>query len=318
MKVVIPAAGLGTRFLPATKSQPKEMLPVIDRPIIQYVVEEAIAAGSDDLLIVTGRGKRAIEDHFDHSPELDGVGDRPEIQHIAELGRRAQLHYLRQRFPKGLGDAIGLARHHTGSEPFGVLLGDTIHVCDPPLLRQLWNQFERVRGPVIAVETVPEERVSHYGIMEGTEVAPGLFRCDRLLEKPSPRETSSRLGITGAYVLTSDIYAAIDETPPGYHGEIQITDALQILSERRPVFASTFSGTRYDIGDRCLWVTTNLEFALRDPALRPQLVPLLLEVLRQTEPEGGSLAELLRAWAPAHAAPARRPPERIEAHAGAA
>ncbi|HEV2165488.1 MAG TPA: sugar phosphate nucleotidyltransferase, partial [Thermoplasmata archaeon] len=226
MKVVIPAAGLGTRFLPATKSQPKEMLPVIDRPIIQYVVEEAIAAGSDDLLIITGRGKRAIEDHFDHSPEFDAMGDRPEIRHIDELGRQAQLHYLRQRFPKGLGDAIGLARHHTRSDPFGVLLGDTIHVCDPPLLRQLWDQYERVRGPVIAVETVPDERVSSYGIMEGREVAPGLFRCERLLEKPSPNETQSRLGITGAYVLTPDIYSAIEETPPGYHGEIQITDAL--------------------------------------------------------------------------------------------
>lgn len=316
MKVVIPAAGLGTRFLPATKSQPKEMLPVIDRPIIQYVVEEAIAAGAEDLLIVTGRGKRAIEDHFDHTPDLEGFGDRPEIQHIAELGRLAQLHYLRQRFPKGLGDAIGLARHHTGAEAFGVLLGDTIHVCDPPLLRQLWTQYERVGGPVIAVETVPEERVSHYGIMEGREIAPGLFRCERLLEKPSPRDTASRLGITGAYVLTSDIYPAIDETPPGFHGEIQITDALQILSERRPVYASTFQGTRYDIGDRCLWVTTNLEFALRDPSLRPRLVPLLLEVLRQTEPEGSALGELLHSGSltPSHA---RRPlPPPAEASSG--
>lgn len=282
MKVVIPAAGLGTRFLPATKSQPKEMLPVIDRPIIQYVVEEAIAAGSDDILIVTGRGKRAIEDHFDHSPELDGVGDRPEIRHIAELGRLAQLHYVRQRFPRGLGDAIGLARHHTGHEPFGVLLGDTIHVCEPPLLRQLWSQYERVRSPIIAIETVPRERVNHYGIVEGHEVAPGLFRCDRLLEKPSPDDTKSRLGITGAYVLTPDIFDAIDETTPGYHGEIQVTDALQILADRRPVYAATFQGTRHDIGDRCLWVTTNLEFALRDPTLRPSLLPLLRRVLRET------------------------------------
>ena len=282
MKVVIPAAGLGTRFLPATKSQPKEMLPVIDRPIIQYVVEEAIAAGSDDILIVTGRGKRAIEDHFDRTPELDGVSDRPEIRHIAELGQLAQLHYVRQRFPRGLGDAIGLARHHTGREAFGVLLGDTIHVCDPPLLRQLWLQYERVRSPILAIETVPRERVNHYGIVEGHEIAPGLFRCDRLLEKPSPDETTSRLGITGAYVLTPDIFDAIDETPPGYHGEIQVTDALQILADRRPVYAATFRGVRHDIGDRCLWVTTNLEFALRDPELRPSLMPLLRRVLRET------------------------------------
>lgn len=282
MKVVIPAAGLGTRFLPATKSQPKEMLPVIDRPIIQYVVEEAIAAGSDDILIVTGRGKRAIEDHFDHSPEFDGLGDRPEIRHIAELGRLAQLHYVRQRFPRGLGDAIGLARHHTGREPFAVLLGDTIHVCEPPLLRQLWTHFQRVRSPILAIETVPRERVNRYGIVEGREVAPGLYRLDRLLEKPSPTETKSRLGITGAYVLTPDIFGAIDETAPGLNGEVQVTDALQILSERRPVYAATFTGTRHDIGDRCLWVTTNLEFALRDPELRPSLMPLLRRVLRET------------------------------------
>jgi UTP--glucose-1-phosphate uridylyltransferase len=289
MKVVIPAAGLGTRFLPATKSQPKEMLPVVDRPIIQYVVEEAVAAGSDDILIVTGRGKRAIEDHFDHTPELDGIGDRPEIRHIAELSSRARLHYVRQRLPRGLGDAIGLARHHTGSEAFGVLLGDTIHVCDPPLLRQLWNQYERVHAPVLAVETVPDDRVQNYGLVEGYEESPGLYRCERLIEKPSPSETSSRLGITGAYVLTPDIYAAIDETRPGYHGELQITDALQILAQRRPVYASTFRGTRYDIGDRCLWVKTNLEFALRDPELRPRLEPLVLQFLRERIESGGPI-----------------------------
>ncbi|HKS59795.1 MAG TPA: sugar phosphate nucleotidyltransferase, partial [Thermoplasmata archaeon] len=230
--------------------------------------------------------KRAIEDHFDHSPELDGLGDRPEIQHIAELSRQARLHYVRQRLPKGLGDAIGLARHHTGAEAFGVLLGDTIHVCDPPLLRHLWDQYERVHAPVLAVETVPDEKTRSYGLVEGTEVAPGLFRCERLIEKPAPEQTRSRLGITGAYVLTPDIYDAIDETPPGYHGEIQVTDALQILAQRRPVYASTFQGIRYDIGDRCLWVKTNLEFALRDPELRPRLEPLLLQILREPPPEG--------------------------------
>ncbi|MGA9043933.1 MAG: UTP--glucose-1-phosphate uridylyltransferase [Thermoplasmata archaeon] len=278
MKVVIPAAGLGTRFLPATKSQPKEMLPVVDRPIIQYVVEEAVAAGADDILIITGRGKRALEDHFDFNPELGALGGRPEMQRLDELTRRAKIHFVRQREPKGLADAIGLARHHTGSEAFGVLLGDTINICNPPLLRQLWEHHERLQGPVLAVESVSDEKVKDYGIVEGEEVRPGVIRCRRLVEKPGPGITTSRLGITGAYVLTKEIYGAINATKPGFSGELQITDALQLLSERIPVFAVKFAGTRYDIGDRYLWLRTNLEFAMKNSELAPRLRPLLREL----------------------------------------
>ena len=209
MKVVIPSAGLGTRFLPATKSQPKEMLPIVDRPIIQYVVEEAVASGADDILIITGRGKRSLEDHFDYNPDFEHVADRPEMKKLADLTRKARIHFIRQPEPKGLADAIGLARHHTG-EPFGVLLGDTINVCEPPLLRQLWDHYERLQAPVIAVEPVPENKVSDYGIVEGSEAQPGLYRCHRLIEKPKPSATRSRLGITGAYVLTPEIYPSID------------------------------------------------------------------------------------------------------------
>ncbi|HKN06156.1 MAG TPA: UTP--glucose-1-phosphate uridylyltransferase [Thermoplasmata archaeon] len=279
MKVVIPSAGLGTRFLPATKSQPKEMLPIVNRPIIQYVVEEAAASGADDILIITGRGKRSLEDHFDYNPELDGVSERLGLEELTELTRKVRIHFVRQREPKGLADAIGLARHHTGREPFGVLLGDTINVCEPPLLRQLWNHYERLGTPVIAVEPVTELKMSDYGIVEGTETRPGLYRCNRLIEKPEPSATSSRLGITGAYVLTPDIYAAIDETKPGYHGEIQLTDALQLLAQRTPVYAATFQGTRYDIGDLYLWLKANLEFAMRSPELRERLIPLLDSLL---------------------------------------
>jgi len=278
--VVIPSAGLGTRFLPATKSQPKEMLPVVDRPIIQYVVEEAVASGADDILIVTGRGKRALEDHFDYNPEFDQLDDRPGMRELAELAQKARIHFVRQREPKGLADAIGLARNHTGQEPFGVLLGDTINLCEPPLLRQLWNHFERLRAPVIAIEPVPEDKVADYGIVEGRQEQPGLYRCDRLIEKPEPSTTTSRLGITGAYVLTPEIYQAIDETKPGYNGEVQLTDSLQLLARKLPVYAATFLGDRYDIGDRYLWLKTNLEFACRDPELRRRLMPLMQRLIQ--------------------------------------
>ncbi len=284
MKVVVPAGGLGTRFLPATKSQPKEMLPVVDRPVIQYIVEEAVASGADDILIVTGRGKRALEDHFDASPEFDDQAKFPEIRHLADLVGRTRIHYVRQREPRGLADAVGLARHHTGPEPFGVLLGDTINVCDPPLLRQLWDRFERLRTTVIAVEPVSEEKVRDYGIVEGVEEAPGLYRCRRFLEKPEPGETESRLGITGAYVFPPAIYGAIDRTRPDRRGERQLTEALEILSKEQPIYAVTFRGTRYDIGDRFLWLRTNLEFAYRDPAYRAKLRPFLERLL--AEPEG--------------------------------
>jgi UTP--glucose-1-phosphate uridylyltransferase len=288
MKVVIPAAGLGTRFLPATKSQPKEMLPVLDRPIIQYVVEEAVASGADDILIVTGRGKRALEDHFDLSPEFDIPGKFPEVEQLTELVKKARIHFVRQREPRGLGDAIALARHHTGQEPFGVLLGDTINVCEPPLLGQLWRRFEQRQAPVIAVEPVADDKVRDYGIVEGEEVGDGEYRCRRLLEKPLPSQTSSRLGITGAYVLTPDIYGALAETVPDARGELQITDALQLLANRTPVYASTFRGIRYDIGDRFLWLKANLEFAYANPALRAKLQPVLERLLAERPPVGST------------------------------
>jgi UTP--glucose-1-phosphate uridylyltransferase len=284
MKVVIPAAGLGTRFLPATKSQPKEMLPVLDRPIIQYVVEEAVASGADDILIITGRGKRALEDHFDHSPEFEVPGKYPEVKHLADLMKQVRLHFVRQREPRGLADAIGLARHHTGSEPFGVLLGDTINVCDPPLLRQLWKRYDQLHATVIAVEEVPAEKVRDYGVVEGDEQSPGLYRCRRLLEKPQSTETRSRLGITGAYLFTPEIYAAIDATEPDTHGELQITDALQLLANRQPVYATTFQGARHDIGDRFLWLKANLEFAFRDADYRAKLRPVLEQLLAGPAP----------------------------------
>jgi UTP--glucose-1-phosphate uridylyltransferase len=264
MKVVIPAAGLGLRFLPATKSMPKEMLPVLDRPIIQYVVQEAVDSGADDIIIVTGRSKRAVEDHFDFSPEH---GDHPSLGALDALSEKANLFFVRQRRPRGLGDAVLCAARHVGNEPFGVLLGDTINLCEPPLLRQLWDQFLALGGKasVVAVDVVPESKVQDYGIVAARERSPGVLEVTGLVEKPKPADAPSRYGITGAYVLTPGIFDCLRQTPPGRNNEVQLTDALMRLLERERIFAVTFDGTRYDIGDRFLWLRTNIEFALRDP-----------------------------------------------------
>jgi UTP--glucose-1-phosphate uridylyltransferase len=277
MKVVIPAAGRGLRFLPATKSMPKEMLPVVDRPVIQYVVEEAVAAGSEDILIVTGRTKRAVEDHFDLSPELATAEPIPAMAELDRLSERATVHFVRQRQPKGLADAIACAERHIGKEPFGVLLGDTINVCEPPLLAQLSRRFQELGGrrSVIAVEPVPDSKVSDYGIVDGSEVHPGVFEVHHLVEKPSLAEAPSRLGITGAYFLTPAIFDAIRQIEPGRNGELQLTDALNLLAEREGLYAVTFRGARYDIGDRFIWLKTNIDFALKDPELRSRLEPFL-------------------------------------------
>jgi UTP--glucose-1-phosphate uridylyltransferase len=278
MKVVIPAAGLGKRFLPATKSMPKEMLPVLDRPIIHYVVKEAVEAGADDIVIITGRGKRAIEDYFDHNPE-PGVEGSPELADLDALTSRVSIFYVRQRKPRGLADAIYCAKEHVGKEPFGVLLGDTINICDPPLLRQLHDKFLELGGKssVIAVEKVRDEKVSDYGIVGGKEVSPGLLQIDKFVEKPALPEAPSRLGITGAYFLTPGIFSAIEETPPDKKGEIQLTTALDVLHRKEFVYALMLNGKRYDIGDKVLWLRTNVEFALKDPKLRPTLMALIHE-----------------------------------------
>jgi UTP--glucose-1-phosphate uridylyltransferase len=283
MKVVIPAAGLGVRFLPATKSMPKEMLPVLDRPIIQYVVEEAVESGADDIIIVTGRSKRAVEDHFDYSPEH---GDHAALAHLDELSERAKIFYVRQRRPRGLGDAVACAARHVGNEPFGVLLGDTINVCEPPLLRQLYDHFVQLgsRASVIAVDVVPDSKVSDYGIVAGDELSPGVIKVTGLVEKPALADAPSRYGITGAYWLTPAIFECLRKTPPGRNGEVQLTDALKLLLEKEPVYAVTFEGTRYDIGDKFLWLKTNLEFALRDPQFGERLRSFLTEELGRPVP----------------------------------
>lgn len=271
-KAVIPAAGMGTRFLPATKSMPKEMLPIIDKPVLQYVIEEATASGIDDILVITGRGKRAIENHFDFNPELEVFlreNDKVDlIDHVRDIGERAQMHYVRQKEQLGLGHAISLARQHVGSEPFAVLLGDTI--IDPPTgskpgLRQLLDAYEQHQASVVAVHQVPHEWVSRYGIVDGKPMddEPNLYRLNQLIEKPQPDEAPTDLAIAGRYVFTADIFEAIDQTGRGVGGEIQLTDAMNRVAAQQPFYALAWNAKRYDIGNRVEYAKCFLDFALR-------------------------------------------------------
>jgi UTP--glucose-1-phosphate uridylyltransferase len=284
VKAVIPAAGLGTRFLPLTKEQPKEMLPVVDRPAIHWVVEEAVASGVTDILIVTGREKRAIEDYFDASPKWDAVRkDAPTARAYKDLEMltsKAHFHFVRQKEPRGLGDAILQAEKHVGGEPFLVILGDTINVGDPPVAKQLWDVYGKLGHPVIAVEEVRKEKISDYGV-----IAPGKAVDDRtievldLVEKPSPEEAPSRLGISGTYILTPLVFPAIRETKPGKNGEIQLTDALRLLLQREPIYAHRFAGRRYDIGTKMDWFRAHVELTLRHPDMRGAAEAFLKELV---------------------------------------
>lgn len=271
MKAVIPAAGMGVRFLPLTKDMPKEMLPVVHKPTIQYVVEEAVGAGINDVLIITGRGKRSIEDHFDRSIELENVlgnnGRQKELDEIMRIANMATIHYVRQKVPRGLGDAVLLAKQHIGNEPFAVMLGDTINLSDIPVVKQLMDVQARMGGSVIAVEPVAPEKVRDYGIIGGEVITDGLYEIDELVEKPSPEDAPSNLGITGTYVLSPRIFDCLERTPPGRGGEVQLTDALRLLSREESIYGLKFQGRRYDIGDKLGWLKTTMELALDDPEL---------------------------------------------------
>jgi UTP--glucose-1-phosphate uridylyltransferase len=268
---VFPAAGLGTRFLPATKAQPKEMLPLVDKPMIQYVVEEAVAAGLDRLTMVTGRGKRAIEDHFDASVELEFYlqerGKWEELEQIKTISDLASVSYIRQKEPLGLGHAILCAHPLVGEEPFAVFLGDDIIVADPPAISQLLAVYEQHREPVLAVERMPVSQLSRYGVIRGTPVADRVYLVEDLVEKPAPEAAPSDLAIIGRYVLPPDIFPILRETPPDHRGEIQLTDALRRLRERRPIYAVQFTGRHFDTGDKLGFLRATVELALGRPDL---------------------------------------------------
>lgn len=278
-KAVIPAAGWGTRFFPITKAQPKEMVPVVDKPVIQYVVEEAVASGCDDILIITGRNKRAIEDHFDVSAELNEhlrrSGDLNLLSESEKLSDLANIHFIRQKEQRGLGDAVLCAKQHVGDEPFAVLLGDTICLPDPgekPCTAQLTDVYLRYHAPAIGVETVPERKIQDYGIIAGDLVADRVYRISDIVEKPLPSEAPSNVGAMGRYVLTPEIFDVLARTKPGKKGEVQLTDALREYAE---MYGYVSRSTRYDIGDIPGWIVSNLQLLLQDERYRALVLSII-------------------------------------------
>ena len=273
-KAVFPAAGLGTRFLPATKSSPKEMLSLVDKPLIQYVVEEAVASGIESIVIVTGRGKTTIEDHFDVSFELEKLleerGKMDLLRETRAISDMARISYVRQREALGLGHAVLQARDSVGDEPFAVLLSDDIIESETPALKQLLDVYEKYDAPVVAVFEVEGEAISRFGVIDGEEVEPGVYKIRDMVEKPPAAEAPSNLAIIGRYILTPDIFDEITQTRPGAIGEIQITDAMRSLLKKRPFYAVRFEGTRYDAGDKLGFLIATVEFALQHEDLAPE------------------------------------------------
>ncbi|WP_043931173.1 UTP--glucose-1-phosphate uridylyltransferase GalU [Bacillus sp. EB01] len=288
-KAIIPAAGLGTRFLPVTKAMPKEMLPIVDKPTIQYIVEEAVASGIEDIIIVTGKGKRAIEDHFDFAPELEQNLIEKEkfdlldkVQYSTNL---ANIHYIRQKQPKGLGHAVWSARKFIGNEPFAVLLGDDIVQSETPCLKQLIDQYEQTFSSIIGVQTVPENETHRYGIIDPFIQEGRRFQVENFVEKPLPGSAPSNLAIMGRYVLTPDIFLFLDEQETGAGGEIQLTDAIQKLNKIQRVFAYNFNGQRYDVGEKMGFVKTTIEFALQKEEMKDELLNYLKDLVLNNQKE---------------------------------
>lgn len=284
MKAIIPAAGLGTRFLPATKAQPKEMLPVVGKPVIQYVVEEAVAAGVEDVLLITGRGKRAIEDHFDHSTELEALLERAgkldQLQEVRAISELAEVFYVRQRQPRGLGHAVMCGAKHTGDQPFYVLLGDVL-VPGNDCLPRLREVYERFGASVLAVTPVVPELVSRYGVIAGEEVEPGVWKVSDLVEKPPADEAPSNLAIFGRYLLTPKLMEILPTIEPGRGDEIQLTDALRELLRTEDVYAVTMDGVGYDTGNVPAWLQANVEIGLKNPEFGAQLREMLAHALAE-------------------------------------
>ncbi len=282
-KAIIPAAGLGTRFLPATKAMPKEMLPIVDKPTIQYIVEEAVKSGIEDIIIVTGKGKRAIEDHFDHAFELEQnlfeKGKTDLLEKVQYSSKMVDIHYIRQKEPKGLGHAVWCARKFIGDEPFAVLLGDDIVEAEEPCLKQLIGQYEQTLSSVIGVQTVPDSETHRYGIVDPIEQLGRRHSVNQFVEKPPQGAAPSNLAIMGRYILTPEIFMFLDQQEKGAGGEIQLTDAIQKLNEIQRVFAYDFEGTRHDVGEKMGFVKTTVEFAMKDEELKGELIDFLETVI---------------------------------------
>jgi len=279
-KAIIPAAGLGTRFLPATKAQPKEMLPIVDKPTIQYIIEEAVASGIEEILIVTGRNKKCIEDHFDRSVELELELEKSNkdemLEMVKEISDIADIHYIRQKEPKGLGHAILCARAFVGDEPFAVLLGDDVVDSEVPCLKQLMDCYDEYKTSILGVQTVPKDDVNKYGIVDGLHIEDRVYKVKNLVEKPAIEETPSNVAILGRYIITPQIFNILEETKPGKGGEIQLTDALETLISQEAMYAYNFEGKRYDVGDKLGFLQATVEFALKREELREPFMNYLV------------------------------------------
>lgn len=284
MKAVIPAAGLGTRFLPATKAQPKEMLPLVDKPAIHFVVKEAVDSGIDDILIITGRGKRAIEDYFDRSIELEHLlqtkGDKKQLAEIEQISNMADIHYIRQKEAKGLGHAILCAEKHVGNESFAVLLGDDIIFSQVPCIKKCVDLHKKYNASIVAVERVPKHMLSSYGVVKGNPFSENLILVEDLVEKPSPEKAPSNLGILGRYVLPPEIFKLLRETKPGKNNEIQLTDALRELTKIQKIYAYIIEGKRYDLGNKIDYMKASIDYALFKHEIGAELMDYLRTVVK--------------------------------------
>lgn len=278
-KAIIPAAGLGTRFLPATKAQPKEMLPIVDKPTIQYIIEEAVSSGIEEILIITGRNKKCIEDHFDKSVELEmeleRSGKSELLELVQDISGMVDIHYIRQKEPKGLGHAIYCAKTFVGKEPFAVLLGDDVVDSEKPCLKQLIDCYNEYKTSILGVQQVPHENVNKYGIVNGIHIEDRVYKVKDLVEKPSVEEAPSNVAILGRYIITPAIFEILENTKPGKGGEIQLTDALKTLIQQEAMYAYNFEGRRYDVGDKLGFLEATVEYALKRDDLRDSFIDYL-------------------------------------------
>ncbi|ABR46605.1 UTP-glucose-1-phosphate uridylyltransferase [Alkaliphilus metalliredigens QYMF] len=294
-KAVIPAAGLGTRFLPATKALPKEMLPIVDKPTLQYIIEEAVDSGIEEILIITGRNKSSIENHFDKSIELEleleKKGKDELLKQVRAISDMVNIHYIRQKEPKGLGHAIHCAKSFIGNEPFAVMLGDDIVENDKPCLEQMMEMYDEYKTTILGVQEVPKESVNKYGIVDGMHIEGGIYKVKDLVEKPSPQEAPSNIAILGRYIINPEIFDILENTKPGKGGEIQLTDALKELAHREAMYAYVFEGRRHDVGDKQGFLEATVEFALKREDLREGFLNYLEDVVKK-ERESKALEEV--------------------------
>ena len=286
-KAVIPAAGLGTRFLPATKAQPKEMLPIVDKPTLQYIIEEAVASGIEEILIITGRNKKSIEDHFDKSVELEleleQKGKKELLDIVQGISNMINIHYIRQKEPKGLGDAIYCARHFIGDEPFAIMLGDDIVDSDVPCLKQLMDAYEGYRTTILGVQKVDIKNTDKYGIISAKHIEDRVYKVKDLVEKPELGKAPSNIAILGRYIITPEIFEILEDLPTGKGGEVQLTDALKLLAKKEAMYAYNFEGRRYDVGDKLGFLEATVDFALKRPELKDEFIDYLKKVCDKYE-----------------------------------